>query len=85
MQKIDALKIDARGQLCPHPVLKLRKALQSIGVDETIELIASDPMSAVDIPHFCHEEGHQLIAQHSQDNAWHGKTLYYFTVEKRTT
>ncbi len=29
---------------------------------ERLELVATDPMAAVDIPHFCQESGHRLIA-----------------------
>lgn len=62
--------IDARGLLCPLPVLKLRKRLKSVASGEIIELWADDPAAIVDVPHFCVEAGHELISQdQAQDHA----------------
>ena len=58
--------IDARGLLCPLPVLKLRKRLKSVPVGEVVELWADDPAAIVDVPHFCSEAGHELISQQDQ-------------------
>lgn len=55
--------IDARGLLCPLPVLKLRKRLKSVAVGEVVELWADDPAAIVDVPHFCVEAGHDLVSQ----------------------
>ena len=55
--------IDARGLLCPLPVLKLRKRLKSVPVGEVVELWADDPAAIVDVPHFCDEAGHELVSQ----------------------
>jgi tRNA 2-thiouridine synthesizing protein A len=30
---------------------------------EILEVIATDPMSVIDMPHFCSEQGHELIGQ----------------------
>lgn len=53
--------IDARGLLCPLPVLRLRKALAAIPPGQTLRILADDPMAQIDIPHFCTETGHVLI------------------------
>lgn len=57
---MDAPVIDARGLLCPLPVLRLRKALLALAPGQHLRLIATDPMAAVDVPHFCAEAGHLL-------------------------
>ncbi len=54
--------IDARDLLCPLPVLRLRKALSEALPGQTVLLLATDPMATVDIPHFCAEQGHHLVA-----------------------
>ena len=54
--------IDARGLLCPLPVLKLRKRLKSLGPGEEIAMQADDPAAVIDVPHFCAEAGHELIS-----------------------
>lgn len=56
-----AVVVDARGLLCPLPVLRLRKALVSASPGARVLLIASDPMAEVDVPHFCAGAGHVMI------------------------
>lgn len=60
-------EIDARGLLCPLPVLKLRKRLQKVAHGGMIDLLADDPAAAIDVPHFCSEAGHDLISQESTE------------------
>ncbi len=55
-------ELDATGLLCPLPVLKARKRLGSLGVGQVLRVLADDPAAVVDIPHFCHEQGHKLVA-----------------------
>lgn len=54
--------IDARDLLCPLPVLKLRKALKDVNVGAHVHLLATDPAAVIDVPHFCTEAGHELVA-----------------------
>jgi len=58
--------VDARGLICPLPVLRARKALQSVAKGAAIEVLATDPAALKDFPAFCAESGHALEAQ-SQD------------------
>ena len=53
--------IDAKNLLCPLPVLKLRKALKKLKSGQLIEIMTTDPVAAIDIPHFCTQEGHELV------------------------
>ena len=53
--------LDARGLLCPLPVLKLRKRLAALAPGETILMLADDPAAIVDVPHFCAESGQELV------------------------
>ncbi len=55
--------LDARGLLCPLPVLKARKVLKSLQPGAVLELLADDPAAVVDVPHFCAESGHELAGQ----------------------
>ncbi|MFN0264819.1 sulfurtransferase TusA family protein [Tepidamorphus sp. 3E244] len=65
-------RLDVSGLLCPLPVLKARKALQSVEVGDVLEVLATDPAAAIDIPHFCNEAGHELVSS-EQD----GETLTF--------
>lgn len=55
------IEIDARDLLCPLPVLRLRKRLQGVASGQVARLLATDPMAAVDVPHFCAAEGHEVL------------------------
>ncbi len=61
------IEIDAIGLLCPLPVLRLRKRLQALQPGQTARLLASDRMALIDVPHFCAEEGHTLLASTDAD------------------
>lgn len=54
--------LDTSGWRCPLPALKARKALLAMAAGARLRLVATDPMAAIDIPHFCKEAGHKLIA-----------------------
>jgi len=53
--------LDARGLLCPLPVLKLRKRMAPLASGACIEMLADDPAAVVDVPHFCAESGHEVV------------------------
>ena len=55
--------LDLSGLLCPLPVLKARKRLISMEAGDVLVVTTTDPMSAIDIPHFCNEQGHELLEQ----------------------
>lgn len=54
--------MDATGLLCPLPVLRARKAMQSLHDGQTLLLMATDPAAVIDVPHFCAEAGHSLLS-----------------------
>jgi tRNA 2-thiouridine synthesizing protein A len=56
-------KLDLSGLLCPLPVLKARKALAAMTTGSELVVLATDPMAAIDMPHFCAEQGHELLSQ----------------------
>lgn len=58
-----AAELDATGLLCPLPVLKIRKRLQPLAAGEALRVVADDPAAWIDVPHFCAEQGHALVAQ----------------------
>jgi tRNA 2-thiouridine synthesizing protein A len=74
-------EIDATGLHCPLPVLRLQKALREIKSGASVTLLASDLMAAIDVPHFCSESGHKLIAQSEKRGAGDMQILK-FEIEK---
>ena len=62
------IELDTRGLLCPLPVLKLRKLIKSIEHKDKIKLITDDPAAIVDVPHFCNEQGHQILESFKEND-----------------
>jgi len=58
----EAETYDLRGLKCPLPVMKARKRLSAMAPGAALWLETTDPLAVIDIPHFCHEDGHALEA-----------------------
>ncbi|MFK7901673.1 MAG: sulfurtransferase TusA family protein [Nitratireductor sp.] len=59
--------LDLRGLNCPLPVLKTQKAMRSMVVGERVWVETTDPLSAIDIPNFCKNDGHLLVQVEDAD------------------
>lgn len=68
---------DLRGLKCPLPVLKTRNRLEKMASGALLWVEATDPLSGIDLPHFCAQEGHGLIAQEREG------TLHRFLIRKK--
>lgn len=55
--------LDLVGLKCPLPVLRTRKALAGLAPGDILEVQASDPLAALDIPHLLRQLGDDLLAQ----------------------
>ncbi len=58
---MSAILYDLRGLKCPLPVLKTRRKMSSLPSGSLIRVETTDPLAGIDIPHFCKEDGHELI------------------------
>lgn len=67
---MDTTELDARGLLCPLPVLKARKRLAGMAPGAVLRLLADDPAAAVDVPHFCAEAGHEIVGRDAEAGVW---------------
>lgn len=54
--------LDTTGLLCPLPVLKASKRLRAMAPGKILRMTADDPAAVVDVPHFCNEQGHELLS-----------------------
>ena len=61
--------LDLRGLKCPLPALFARRALARAPAGREIAVLSDDPLAAIDVPHMCHEEGHDVIAVERLDAA----------------
>ena len=62
--------VDASGLKCPLPVLKARKALQSLTDGDKLRVISTDPASPLDFKHFCNSKGHSLISVEENEESF---------------
>ncbi|EYD71736.1 sulfurtransferase TusA family protein [Limimaricola hongkongensis] len=62
-------RYDARGLICPLPVLRARKLLAAMAPGEVLEIISDDPVARIDLPHFCAEAGHDHLGLTDADGA----------------
>lgn len=53
--------LDARGLLCPLPVLKTAKRMRALASGEVLRLLTDDPAAVIDVPHYCAENGHAYL------------------------
>jgi len=70
------LRLDLTGLKCPLPVLRTRKALRAMSPGAVLEVICTDPMSAIDIPNMVRESGNILREKRAQD------VSLFFCIEK---
>lgn len=73
------LEVDARGLLCPLPVLRLAKAFKGKPDGTVARLLATDPAAVEDVGAFCREGGHALVESGREEN------LFRFRVRKGKT
>lgn len=57
------LRLDLRGLKCPLPALHTRRALDRAAPGTRFEVVCTDPMAVIDIPHMLNQHGHVLEAQ----------------------
>ena len=62
--------VDARGLICPMPVLKAQKALRQVSSGEVVRVMATDKSALTDMPAFCETAGHTLLQTEITDAAW---------------
>ena len=53
-------RVDARGLQCPGPIIQLRDGVDAVAIGEAVEIVATDPGFAADVPAWCHSTGHAL-------------------------
>ena len=68
--------LDARGLVCPMPLIKARQALMVVGRGATICVLATDPDSVADFTNFCEATGHKLLSSERKDD------LFVYVIEK---
>ena len=58
--------VDARGLLCPMPVVKTAKAMKELATGQVLKLLSTDRGSVADIPAWAESTGNQLVDWHEE-------------------
>lgn len=53
--------LDARGLLCPLPVIRTQDRVKGLADGEVLEITATDPGVLQDIPAWCRVHGHRVL------------------------
>ena len=56
------MKIDAKGLICPEPIMLLHRAIHEASSGDVIELVATDPTAEKDVEKFCEYLNHEFIS-----------------------
>jgi TusA-related sulfurtransferase len=59
--------LDAKGLLCPMPIVKLAKAIKLLQPSQVILLEATDPGAIPDVVAWSKNTGNQILAQETVD------------------
>lgn len=75
MPHADAI-LDVSGHECPVPATQARRRLDGMAPGEVLEVIATDPLAALDLQILCDRLGHALLASRDSGDA----TSYWIRV-----
>lgn len=54
--------LDARGLNCPLPILRTKKAMNTMLPGEQLEVVSTDPGSVKDLDAFCTQTGNEMLS-----------------------
>ncbi|GAA3703692.1 hypothetical protein GCM10022399_20440 [Terrabacter ginsenosidimutans] len=57
----DEAVVDARGERCPLPVIRLARTVAERPDLRLVTVLATDPAAAHDVPAWCRMRGHRLV------------------------
>jgi len=79
VSEIPEFLLDVTGLTCPLPVLRAQKFLREAVPGSIIKVLATDPVAAIDFPHFCQESGHELLesGEHPHPDGRSGSALFF--------
>jgi len=73
----DYVELDAKGLLCPEPVMLLHNRIRKMASGDIVKLCATDPSTERDITRFCDFLNHPLLHWQQQSDE------YVFWIKKK--
>lgn len=65
------IELDARGLNCPLPILRTKKALNTMTSGQVLRIMATDPGSVRDFQAFARQTGNALLASTAEGGEFH--------------
>jgi tRNA 2-thiouridine synthesizing protein A len=65
------IELDARGLNCPLPILRTKKALNTMTPGQVLRIMATDPGSVRDFQAFARQTGNALLASTAEGGEFH--------------
>ncbi|MEN9433052.1 MAG: hypothetical protein RLZZ422_641 [Pseudomonadota bacterium] len=59
-------ELDARGLNCPLPILRTKKAMNTLTSGEVLKVVATDPGSVKDMESFAKQTGNEIVGSSEQ-------------------
>lgn len=70
--------VDARGLRCPLPVIRLAQRARGCPLGTVVEVLATDPAAAADIPAWCRMRGQEFLgSEHRPGQPGEGEHAAY--------
>jgi tRNA 2-thiouridine synthesizing protein A len=63
-------ELDARGLLCPMPIVKTAKAMKELPAGAVLKLLATDRGSVTDVPAWADTTGNELLEWHEENGTF---------------
>jgi TusA-related sulfurtransferase len=70
MELMEDKVLDARGLLCPMPVVKASKEMKTLEPGQVLKLLATDRGSVADVPAWAADTGNELLEWHQEDGVY---------------
>lgn len=63
----EVVVVDARGLRCPLPVIRLAQQVRDLAPGTLVEVWATDPAAAADVPAWCRMRGQELVSTEERE------------------
>lgn len=67
--KVDKV-VDAKGLACPMPIVRIKKAMDSVASGEVVEVHVTDKGALADFPAWANASGHTILEQSEDAGAF---------------
>lgn len=62
--------LDCSGMACPMPIIKTKKAIDSLQIGQVLKMVSTDPGSVSDIDAWTKKTGHELVGKEQSGSSY---------------